>query len=75
MVVLMETKELEQFRCDYFAVGEEVVVEAKWLQSKLMEIDSMKKIIKSLSNQNELLQSLPLVREFDSPKYRINIKG
>ena len=71
----MKVKEIDQFMCDYYKDGEEIAVDAKWLQSKLMEIESMKHAIKTLNHNNDLLQSLSVLRDYDCPQYRLNIKG
>lgn len=71
----MKTKELDQFLCDYFQHDEEIAVNSKWLQSKLMENESLKHVIKALSHQNDLLKSLVVVKDYDAPKYRLNVKG
>ena len=71
----METKELEQLLCDYFAAGEEIAVNARWLQGELKTIVAMKREIESLLNKNEILKAVATIRDYDCPKYRLNIKG
>jgi hypothetical protein len=71
----METKELEQLLCDYFASSDEISVNARWLQDELKTIAAMKRDIESLINKNDILRAVSVIREYDCPKYRLNIKG
>jgi hypothetical protein len=71
----MENKELEQFMVDYFAKGEIIAVDCNWLQSQLIQLDSLKRANTTIRDRLFLIEALNECREYDLPSYRLNVKG
>jgi len=43
----MKTKSLSQFLCDYFKDGDQILVNAKWLQAKIIEAVNTERTMKN----------------------------
>ena len=71
----MENKELEQFMVDYFSKGETISVDCSWLQGQLIQLESLKRVNRTIRERLMLLDALNECREYDMPNYRLNIKG
>jgi hypothetical protein len=71
----MENKELDQFMVDYFSKGETIAVDCSWLQSQLIQLESLKRVNRTIRERLCLLDALNECREYDIPEYRLNIKG
>jgi hypothetical protein len=70
----MENKELDQFMCDHFSKGETIAVDCKWLQKQLMQLESLKRVNRTISERLCLLDALNECRDYDMPDYKLNIK-
>ena len=71
----MENKELDQFMIDYFSRGETILVDCSWLQAQLIQLESLKRVNRTIRERLMLLDALNECREYDMPNYRLNIKG
>ena len=50
----MKTKSLSQFLCDYFKDSDQILVNAKWLQSKITEAVNNERLMKQKIRELEL---------------------
>lgn len=72
----METKQLDQFRCDYFMVTDEISVNARWLQGEMQKLQELRLKVKDLEYANGLLRGLVATHEYQEyPKYRLNVRS
>jgi len=47
----MKTKSLSQFLCDYFKDSDQILVNAKWLQSKIIEAANTERTLNNKINE------------------------
>ena len=63
----MENKELDQFMIDYFSQGETILVDCSWLQAQLIQLESLKRVNRTIRERLMLLDALNECREYDMP--------
>jgi hypothetical protein len=75
----MTVKKLDQFKCDYFHIGAQVLIDANWLQQTLREneeqIRTQNKAIRTLNIENSALRARLILNDIENDAiYRVDVK-
>ena len=85
--ILMTTKKLDQFLCDYFRDSDIVEINAKWLQEKIQnyeqnkrlqhaQITEYKRVIDQLYNKVEVMKISKQISEIENNVvYRVDVRA